>query len=104
MRSTIRGIYGIPGNVGGDVALSILCPCCTAIWNDREVNARQGEKKLRTSKGYKEYYKIQVSPGVEMEEPLARPLMAYMSPRQFSGVPTEPHTGYPQATAHLPLG
>ncbi|KAH6680308.1 hypothetical protein B0J14DRAFT_578335 [Halenospora varia] len=39
-----------------------------------------------------------------MEEPLARPPMAYMSPRQFSDVPTEPHTGYPQATAHFPPG
>ncbi|KAH8668103.1 hypothetical protein BGZ60DRAFT_564381 [Tricladium varicosporioides] len=106
MRSTIRGVYGIPGNVGGDVALSILCPCCTVIWNDREVNARQGEKKLRTSRGYKEYYKIQTSPRVEvemeMEEPLAQPPMAYMSPRQFSGVSTKSHTGYSTTTAHPP--
>ena len=77
-RVRIRATYGINGNCPTDFARALFCPCCTLMNNDREVRAREGEMRLRNTKGYKtEVEMMQVQPAHSQP-------MRYVSPRQTS--------------------
>ncbi|KAF4635866.1 hypothetical protein G7Y89_g2237 [Cudoniella acicularis] len=102
MRTGIRGMYGIKGNFGADIALSILCPGCTLAQCDREVRAREGQTNLINSKGYQKYKdQLACRPQYEMEEPRPTTPLRYISPRRISEVPIDAPSDADSTMVHL---